>query len=177
VQGRCWLLGADEGQSSDMLPEAVSMGFPLVGDLSRFGCFTGNDDLNSECEYRRVLVEEFRLAYPGALEAREHPARRIADPFGLWLFSKKAGPQDLVVVHLKKGESRKAVAIAQIIGPYFFVASSPWPHRLPVVVLSLDQWMLPNPYSGWGNVFGESVDDSLLTATVEARIAGCGADR
>jgi hypothetical protein len=159
-----------------MLPESVSMGFPLIGDLSRFGCFTGNQDPDTEREYRRVLVEEFRQAYPGVLEAREHPALRIADPYGLWLFSKKARPQDLVVVHLKEGEGRKAVAIARIVGPYSFVASSPWPHRLPVVGLSLDQWVLPSPYSGWGNVFGESVDDSLLMAMVEARIAGCGAD-
>jgi hypothetical protein len=110
-----------------MLPETISMGFPLIGDLSRFGCFLGDDqpdaDPDRERERRRVLVEEFRLVYPGVLEARERPPARIVDPYGLWQFSKKTRPNDVVVVHVKSGERREAVAIARIAGSYFFVAS------------------------------------------------------
>ncbi len=183
VQRTCWILGVDEKQREDMLPGTVSMGFPLVGDLSRFGCLAVEDDpenddsenddpegagQEAERQSRRALVAEFRLAYPGVLEAREHPARRLADPFGLWLFSKKTRPHDLVVVHVNKAKHREAMAIAEITGPYYFLESSPWPHRLPVVALNLDQWKLPSPYSGWGDLFATSGDDDQLLAMLEA---------
>jgi hypothetical protein len=166
-----------------MLPETVSMGFPLVGDLGRFGSMAveddpengdsenddpGGDGQEAERQSRRALVAEFRLAYPGVLEAREHAARRLADPFGLWLFSKKTRLHDLVVVHAQKGKHREAIAIAEITGPYFFLESSPWPHRLPVVALNLDRWKLPSPYSGWGDLFAMSGDNNRLLAMLEA---------
>lgn len=169
----CWILGADEEQVSEMLPETVSMGFPLVGDLSRFGYAAAvtdaeSDDLEAERERRRALVAEFRLVYPGVLEEREHPARRLADPFGLWLFCGKTQPRDLVVIHVGKGENREAAAVAEVVGPYFFLGSSPWPHRLPVMELNRDRWKLPSPYSGWGGLFARSAEDNRLLAMVEA---------
>ena len=148
------------------------MGFPSLGDLGRFGCFAANDservDPETERQNRRALVAEFRLAYPGVLEAREHPSRRLADPFGLSLFSKKTRPHDLLVVHVERGKHREAVAIAEVAGPYFFLGSSPWPHRLPVATLDLQRWMLPSPYSAWGDLFAMSSDDHRLLALLEA---------
>jgi hypothetical protein len=148
------------------------MGFPLVGDLGRFESVAGKDEPDAGREGRRALVGEFRQAYPGVLEAREHAVRRIVDPFGLWMFAKKAKPGDLVVVHTKMGEGREAVAIVEVMGPYFFAERSPWPHRLPVAALDLGRWEMPSPYSGWGNLFGESADDNLLPAIVKTRVGG-----
>ncbi len=161
MQRTCWILGVDEEQRRDMLPGTISMGFPLVGDLGRFRCVAAeddpeDDDPETERRRRRSLVADFRLAYPGVLEAREHAARRLADPFGLWLFSKKTRPHELVVVHVEKGKYREAVAIAEVTGPYFFLRSSSWPHRLPVATLNLERWMLPSPYSRWGDLFAMS---------------------
>jgi hypothetical protein len=173
VQKTCWFLGAEEEQLQDMLPETVSMGFPLVGDLSRFDAAgaegdSAKDDPEGERQLRAALASEFRLAYPGVLEAREHAARRVADPFGLWLFSARTNPSDLVVVHAREGDGREAVAIVEVTGPYFFLESSPWPHRLPTVPLNLDRWKLPNPYSGWGDLFALGGDDNRLLAMLEA---------
>ena len=44
MQRTCWILGVDEKQREDMLPGTVSMGFPLVGDLGRFGSLAVEDD-------------------------------------------------------------------------------------------------------------------------------------
>jgi hypothetical protein len=156
-----------------MPEEAVSMGFPLLGDLSRFtypggDSDLGGDDSEVDQELRRALVAEFRVAYPGVLEAREHAARRVADPFGLWLFAARTKPRDLVVVHVREGESRAAAAVVEVAGPYFFFESSNWPHRLPVVPLNLDRWKLPSPYSGWGDLFAKGGEDDRLLGMLEA---------
>lgn len=192
----CWILGVEEEQAEEMLPDTISMGFPLLGDLSRFvwepqgaeapglelagravaevaACGTTEsegpeydvarwDTEEREREVRRALVAEFRRLYPGVLEARERHPVRIVDPFGLWMFSKKTAPRDLVVVHVKRGEAREAVAVVRITGPYFYREFSRWPHRLPVEIVSRPRFKLPGPYSGWGEVFSKAIEDSSV---------------
>jgi len=173
LQTTCWLLGVEEEQALDMLPDTISMGFPLLGDLNRYGCAWAADDpdydVETEREQRRALVAEFRRLYPGVLEARERHPVRIVDPFGLWLFSKKTAERDLVVVHVRRGEGREAVAIVRITGPYFYAGGSRWPHRLPVEVVCELSFKLPSPYSGWGEVFSKAIEDSSVDHLARVR--------
>ena len=169
----CWILGVEEEQARDMLPDTISMGFPLVGDLNRYGCAWTPEEADYDDELdrerRRALVAEFRRLYPGVLEARERHPVRIVDPFGLWLFSKRTVPRDLVVVHVKRGEGREAVAIVRVVGPYFYLEDSKWPHRLPVELVCRISFKLPNPYSGWGEVFSKAIAESSVEHLARVR--------
>ncbi len=176
MQVACWVLGVEEDQAEDMLPDTISIGFPLIGDLRRYlsressaGDWvapetSGEEEEHAEWErrQRRALVADFRRLYPGVLEARERHPTRIVDPFGLWLFAHKTAVRDLVVVHVRRGEGREAIAIVRITGPYFYREDSPWPHRLPVEMVTRCSFKLPHPYSGWQEVFSRAIEDSAV---------------
>ncbi len=183
MQVACWVLGVEEDQAEDMLPDTISMGFPLVGDLRRYlsressaegwaVCGAAGDEDGGaawEREQRRALVADFRRLYPGVLEARERHPTRIVDPFGLWLFAHKTAERDLVVVHVRRGEGRQAIAIVRITGPYFYREESPWPHRLPVEMVTRCRVKLPHPYSGWQEVFSRAIEDSAVEHLARVR--------
>ena len=169
----CWILGVTKEQWKKTPPGTVSTGWPLMGDLSRF-----RGDPEAEAHNRRALVQQFGLVYPEELKAMEHPSLVVIDPHGLWSFSCKAKPGDLMLVHVQKGEAREAVAIVRITGPYRFISASPWPHVLPVICLSRDSWEIPPRYWGRGDYLctGQGAQDlvAMIRERIRLRLAGTG---